>query len=73
MRALPSDLEALDRARGSLSTARDWLNSDTSDAIAGRRTRETAELIANALFSIGAAKSAIDGAKDAALERRRGR
>lgn len=49
---LPTDLEVLDAARNKLSAARDWLNSDTRDAIAGERPS-------------GNAKAAIDGAKAA--------
>ena len=62
---LPTDLEVLDAARSKLSAARDWLNSDTADAIAGRRSSETGEEIVAALVAIGNAKAAIDAAKGA--------
>jgi hypothetical protein len=59
---LPSDQVVLDAARNALSNARDWLNSDTTDAIDGVRTAETGRLIANAALKISIAKGAIDAA-----------
>lgn len=67
MTPLPSDLLILEAARNALSNARDWLNSDTTDTIAGRRSAETARIIALAAQKIAVAEAAIDAAKDAAL------
>jgi hypothetical protein len=70
--ALPSDLVVLDAARNALSNVRDWLKSDTTDAIAGHRSLETSRNIAHAMQQIELAKGSIDAAKDAAY-RQRGR
>jgi hypothetical protein len=63
---LPPDLVVLDAARNALSDARDWLASDTTDAIDGHRSPETARIISRAVQQIGLAKGSIDAAKDAA-------
>lgn len=63
---LPSDVDVLDAARNALSDARDWLASDTADAIDGRRSLETARIIGRIVGEIGVVKAAIDAAKDAA-------
>jgi hypothetical protein len=68
--ALPSDMTVLDAARSALSDARDWLNSDTADAISCHRSAETGRAIDRAMEQIGVAKAAIDAAKDAALRQR---
>lgn len=60
---LPSDIEVLDNARGALSEARDWLNSDTADSVAGERLPVTGQAIRAVMRLIGEAKGEIDGAK----------
>lgn len=69
-RTLPTDLEVLDRARSRLSEARDWLNSDTADTLAGRAP-EVVKAMHEALDAIAEAKACIDAAKAAIYRGRR--